>query len=592
MIRTSLALRLFTLLAIASLGLITPACGSSDTGDTGTTDIATGTNADATGSTTTGDTTGTDPGDEDAAAGPDDAGEEVPEGDAPTCTADCEGKTCGDDGCGGSCGECAEGEACGDAGTCGAAECVPSCDDMTCGDDGCGGSCGECPEGETCSDAGTCEAEACVPDCGDMVCGDDGCGGSCGECAEGEVCDADGACAEAGDDPCDPNPCDDPPADGCEGDTPVVYDATGDCIFIADSVSCGYSFTEGEPCAEGTFCSEGACVDGGPPSEFGEDVSVISEMVIAAANEPEDCCFDFDGDGQVDNGVGGLLSSLGMFLGDVDLDGSLAEAIADGSITIVLEADGLDDLENDDSVDVRGYVGYYEDGEVLIQPGSFNEDGTPLVHFTQGEVIDGVATMGPNDFQTSLPLAGINLSLEVKDARGQTEVSAGSDGEHFDMTDGRLGGLIPFGDIVQTLNTVAATCECLDLEGGSMFDLNGEDSISCSSAFDDANPSCSDSDGDLCTGLAGIADQKFLVCNIGLGLIKPDIDTDFNGKGDHFSIGLRFEGEATEISGLGEDQSLNGCGDCSGGGGPLNMLAHLALFAMCFGFITRKRPVS
>jgi hypothetical protein len=159
------------------------------------------------------------------------------------------------------------------------------------------------------------------------------------------------------------------------------------------------------------------------------------------------------------------------------------------------------------------------------------------------------------------------------------------------MTDGRLGGLISFGDIVSTLNLVAGACDCLDLNGGDMFDLNGEDSMSCSDAFNSANPSCSDADGSLCTGLAGIADQKFLVCNIGLGLIKPDIDTDFNNKGDHFSLGLRFSGAATPIEGLGEDQALDGCGDCSGGGGPLDMLAHLALFAMCFGFVTRKRRV-
>ena len=272
------------------------------------------------------------------------------------------------------------------------------------------------------------------------------------------------------------------------------------------------------------------------------------------------------------------------------MDGSLADAIADGSVNIVLEGLGVDDLVNDEQVDVKGYVAYFDDaGDLLVQPGSFSEDGAPLVHFVDGEIIDGVAHMGPADFETSLPLAGMNVALAVKQARGQTAISASDDGSNFDMTDGRLGGLISFEDIVSTLNMVAGACDCLDLNGGDMFDFKDEDSMGCSSAFNSANPSCSDDDGSLCTGLAGIADQKFLVCNIGLGLIKPDIDTDFNGKGDHFSLGLRFSGAATPIAGLGEDQSLDGCGDCSGGGGPLNMLAHLALFAMCFGFVTRKR---
>ena len=515
-----------------------------------------------------------------------------PEDTSAECAPSCEGMTCGDDGCGGSCGECAAGEVCNDSGMCeeDSSPCVPACEDKVCGDDGCGGSCGECGEGTSCN-AGACDPdESCVPACGDKVCGDDGCGGSCGACAEGETCTSEGACETALEDPCDPNPCTEPPADTCEGATPLVYEPEGECIFIGDTSSCSYTFSEGEPCEGDTFCSEGACVTGGPPSEFGADASVITEMVIAAANEPEDCCFDFDNDGQVDNGVGNLLGTLGSFLGDVDLDGSLAEAIGDGSVTIVLEAIGVDDVENDDSVDVQGYVGYYDDeGDLLIQPGSFNPDGTPLVYFAEGEISDGTASMGPSDFQTSLPLAGFNLSLEVKEARGQTEVSVSEDGGKFDMSDGKLGGLIPFGDIVSTLNMVAGSCDCLDLGGNNMFDLTGEDSIACSGAFNDASPSCSDADGSLCTGLAGIADQKFLVCNIGLGLIKPDIDTDFNGKGDHFSVGLRFTGEADTIAGMGEDQSISGCGDCSGGGGPLNMLAHLALFAMCFAFVTRKR---
>ena len=593
MTQTLSSLRFVTFVSLISLALVAGACGSADVAPQGGDDVQSAESESDTEGGAAGSTEGTV--EADAASSEDDAANESvaddvaagPDAEA-ECMPMCDGMVCGDDGCGGSCGECPEGESCDNAGACSAEACVPMCDGMMCGDDGCGGSCGECPEGESCDNAGACSAEACVPMCDGMACGDDGCGGSCGECPDGEGCAA-GVCSS---DPCTPNPCTEPPSDSCDGDIPVVYDETGECIYIGDTTSCSYGFEELAACAEGTFCSEGACIDGGAPSEFGEDVSVITEMLLAGANNPEDCCFDFDGDGQVDNGVGGLLGTLGSFLGDVDVDGSLAEAIADGSVTILLEADGVDDLVNDDSVDVRGYVGYYTDeGEVFVQPGSFNPDGTPLVYFEDGVIEEGVAVMGPADFQTSLPLAGFNLSLEVKDARGQTEVSVSEDGDNFDMTDGKLGGLIPFGDIVTTLNMVAGACECLDLNGGPMFDLDGEDSISCSSSFDDANPSCSDADGSLCTGLAGIADQKFLVCNIGLGLIKPDIDTDFNGKGDHFSVGLRFSGEAESIEGLGEDQSLSGCGDCSGGGGPLNALVHFALFALCFTLVTRKRLV-
>ena len=40
---------------------------------------------------------------------------------------------------------------------------------------------------------------------------------------------------------------------------------------------------------------------------------------------------------------------------------------------------------------------------------------------------------------------------------------------------------------------------------------------------------------------------------------------------------------------LADDQDPDGCTDCTGGGGPLNALAHLALFALIFAFVTRRR---
>ena len=587
--------RLIILLAVLTVGLAAPACSSdSGTGDNG-------------GGTPTTDAIGGGGG-----SGGVDAGQTTPDADASTpepdseCTPNCEGKACGDDGCGGECGECTGMMECTEDGQCMAeSACIPMCSDLSpCGDDGCGGSCGECGDGEVCEQvpqgpnpevtAGHCVDETCTPECEGKSCGPDGCGNVCGACGSDSTCDeASGQCVPDAADPCDPNPCVTPPDDACEGDDVVMYDAEGACSVEGDSYSCVYGSTT-MSCDEGVSCQEGSCGTAAPPApgEFGDDVCLIDEMVIAAANEPDDCCFDFDGDGQVDNGIVDLLSSLSMFLGDVDIDVSLAEGINDGSVSIVMEAQGLDDLTDDDEVGVKGYVGYFDsEGDLLIQPGSFDDDGEPLVNFTEGTIEGGVAHMGPTDFQTSLPLAGFVLSLTIKDARGQADVSEGEAG-YFDMDDGRLGGLIPFGDLIDTINLVASGCECLDLNGGDLFELKDEDSFGCGSAFDAANPSCSDADGDLCTGLASIADQKFLVCNLGVGLISPDIDTDFNGKPDHFSVGLRFSGQADEIAGMGEDQTLGGCSNCAGGGDPLSNAVFLALFAMIFALVTRRQRAS
>ena len=54
---------------------------------------------------------------------------------------------------------------------------------------------------------------------------------------------------------------------------------------------------------------------------------------------------------------------------------------------------------------------------------------------------------------------------------------------------------------------------------------------------------------------------------------------------------MRFTGEASAIDGIGEDQSPEGCSDCSGGGNPLSHAVFLALFAMVFAWVTRRRRV-
>ena len=616
--------RLVVLLSILAIGVASSACS----GDTGTGDENGGTpTADGAG--------GGEPGGSgDAGTGPSgDAGtKDVGSAEPPdsACTPSCDGMACGDDGCGGSCGECEEGKLCDLAGTCQElTTCSPTCDDKDCGDDGCGGSCGECDTGYACSDTGECEAVACaatcdgkecgsdgcegtcgtcaddefctdeglceegtcVPDCIGFDCGGDGCGGSCGECADDQMCNANGQCTTTGD-PCDPNPCVLPPADGCDGDDVVSYSGEGTCTALDGTHSCAFDETV-TPCDADMTCDDGECVaDTGPTGTFTEDVSMLNELIIAEANEPNTCCFDFDGDGQNDNGLVDLLSTLSSFMGDVDIDGSAADAIASGEVVVILEAIGLDDLIDDDQLGVNGYVGYFDaDGALLLQPSSLDESGEPVISFSDGEIVGGVASIGPDDFDVSLPLGGVTLALAMKEARGQAEVSANADGAHLDMHDGRLGGLISFADIIGTLNTVAAGCDCLDLNGGNMFDLVDEDEIECSSAFDNANVNCNDDDGALCAGLAGIADQKFLVCWMGVGLISPDIDTDFNNKNDHFSVGVRFTGEASAIDGIGDDQAPTGCSDCAGGGGPLNGLAHLALFAMAFAMVTRRRSV-
>ena len=77
-------------------------------------------------------------------------------------------------------------------------------------------------------------------------------------------------------DPCNPNPCNTPPAADCaDGDTRNTYPAIGQCAAVNGQAACSYPAVP-EECAPGT-CMAGACVGGAPGPAVGE--VVITELL-------------------------------------------------------------------------------------------------------------------------------------------------------------------------------------------------------------------------------------------------------------------------------------------------------------------------
>jgi hypothetical protein len=87
-----------------------------------------------------------------------------------------------------------------------------------------------------------------------------------------------GLCVNPGD-PCDPNPCTNPPADDCTGDTANHYGSTGTCTDSGGSPSCDYSPTPEDCTQNGQICSGGVCVT---PQSGG---LIISEYVEGPSYE-------------------------------------------------------------------------------------------------------------------------------------------------------------------------------------------------------------------------------------------------------------------------------------------------------------------
>ena len=372
--------------------------------------------------------------------------------------------------------------------------------------------------------------------------------------------------------PCDPNPCTVAPAAICnDAGAVVTYDADGTCTVINDEASCEYASTEAT-CEGEEFCAAGACVAPGLPEDyvFSSDASVITTLGLAEDDpatpdvDEGDCCFDFNGDGEADNGLGGLLASLGSFLGDSlgdeGVNGLIQEQIDDGTLTILFEQVGLDSADDDEQLTLNGFFGAMEGDGYTVDASSFIEGtSTPYISFGNGAINGGVLTAGPSLFSVTIPLGefGFDIALDAADTQIQSDVTAGDMGG-LNWTNGILGGVVPMQQLVDALNGLGASCECLGLDGGDMLELKAEDKLGCTPALSGATPACTEeADGSLCVG---IADNKGLVCTA-IGIIKPDIDTDLSGKKDSFSLGLFFEGAPAMISGLAAEETGDETGE-------------------------------
>ncbi|TNF29342.1 MAG: hypothetical protein EP329_16010 [Deltaproteobacteria bacterium] len=364
-------------------------------------------------------------------------------------------------------------------------------------------------------------------------------------------------------DPCDPNPCTTPPAAACnEGGTAVVaYAATGTCTDNAGAASCEYTSTE-TACEGGQICSGAACADPGDPCDYAFDskVSYITHLALgsqaaasAGAKPADDCCFDYTGDGVVDNKLGNILALAGTLIGD--LNATIQEQVESGSLVVLLETKNVTDAANSSDVTINGFLGEDADADLTnnasgtasftVNNSSFKE-GTkePLISFSGAEISSSVLTAGPSLFQLSIPiLEGAVLSLAITQTRIEATVATGPNGEGLtmdgDVTDpdtgdaygAKLGGVITQDDLFAGINGfMDASCVTINDDDGKLVSFDSSTGKwSCAKTADQDTSACED--GDPATQLGSY-------CGALLAFIVPDVDTNDDGKKDAISIGI------------------------------------------------------
>ncbi|MFP4597843.1 MAG: hypothetical protein ACLFVJ_06310 [Persicimonas sp.] len=343
-------------------------------------------------------------------------------------------------------------------------------------------------------DAGEPDAD---PDTGPSGCESDD------DCADGEMCDVDtGECVLA--------------PSGC--------DLTGD----DRPERCDQSFDEAE---------------WGP-------VSLVNEFSVAGREvggefDPE-CCFDYTGDSEIDNALGEALDNFGVM---ADVNTSIEESIADGSLLLMFEHAGLTDLDAGETYELNFWLGEYNDAdELLIDPASIDDGSYPQAVVENAVIQDGSLSAGPGSVALSIDLLDTPLSLLISQAQIEAEVDMDNSSieDGVALTDGKLGGVIQVTDIYDGINSFAGSCDCLGIDEPLIdYSIDGEGNLSAECNENADADACAEAGEDSCETIGG-------QCTL-LSSILPsfaDVDLDDDGVEDSISIGAEFSTEAAAISGV------------------------------------------
>lgn len=322
----------------------------------------------------------------------------------------------------------------------------------------------------------------------------------------------------------------------------------------AEPVECAFPAGDSD-CPEGNF---------GPASYF-------SEFIIETENEePDACCFDIDGDGEIDNYIGeNVVEAVANIEGFQDVNDNINTAIQSGDLSYLFEASHWVHPEWDQAFRLNVYQGgeisdqggdpVEGEGKIRVAEDNFGDSGEPLYGFDHAEVRDGVMSAEDGFISISIPglVEGINAELVNVEVEGYVRQNPEPDltsGGHFEIHDGKLGGALLRDEFFKSMNRVSYDCECFDTDfedpdnpdlwTEGVFVHNETTDIWSCMAKEAAPEDCTDEENPLaCQTLA--YDQ---LCYVLQGL-SDDYDIEIDGEAA-YSVGVRFESVPTEIIGI------------------------------------------
>jgi hypothetical protein len=328
----------------------------------------------------------------------------------------------------------------------------------------------------------------------------------CSKCKTGEEC-KDKVCVKK-EDPCDK----------CTSD-----EECKDKVCIKKVVPCDGACKAGEICDVKADGGKGKCVTPSCkiPTKWGKDVQKVT--VLSIPSTKEGCDLDDDG---VPNNVLGKITTIAATVND-----TIANNVKDGTLVMMFETDayktdGSDfgvrlligdvDASNPKCDVTKAGCKYSLSNTNYDLLDSSSGDCPPMVNFKDAKVKaasgGGLEMSGGGSsqkFDLTLPLAGIELKLTIT----QAEIKGTVKGKDA-WTETKKGMVC---GVLSKENLAAA----IDAVPSEMLQELGFDKATVKSLVD--------------------------------GLLKPDIDTDNDGKPDAVSVALGFETQTGEITGMTPD---------------------------------------
>ncbi len=293
--------------------------------------------------------------------------------------------------------------------------------------------------------------------------------------------------------------------------------------------------------------------------------SVVDSLALGGSSTG----FDYTGDGQTDNALGGLLDGIGALIGAsrADFNQELAARIAQGDLALVMEHEQLTGLVggvtpftiNVLQGDAQCFMGPDPAGANFyrILPTSYDAQGAVASQLMPA-TLDMAGQLSADDGQISLPfdLVGLVLDLRIEGVKMDAVLDlmrSSLPTQGVALNSGVLGGYVTFPSLFDSINdAVDRDCTCVIKPAGA-------DLISYNTGAGGLNASCNSSfNASACTGrgVEGACSTIVDNCSLLVQVLPGQADVDSTAPGsscggscDSMSVGFTFSASGARILG-------------------------------------------